>query len=98
MRVNLQAMRARAAGSATLGRFTTVARLLTGDASATADEGLAWLEDLRTALDIPGLSHYGVTSRDAADLAAAASRTSSMRGNCIALDAGELEHIIALAI
>jgi alcohol dehydrogenase class IV len=98
MRVNLAALRRRQPESPTLARFTTVARLLTASPTASADEGIAWLEALRADLDIPRLSHYGVTEGHASDLAEAASRASSMRGNCIVLGTEELHEVIARAL
>jgi alcohol dehydrogenase class IV len=94
LRVNVDALRAREPGAPALGRVAVVARLLTGDDHAGADEGGAWLERLRRDLGIPPLGHYGVTEADAAGLCEAAARASSMRGNCIALDASELRRVV----
>jgi alcohol dehydrogenase class IV len=94
MRANLQALRAREPGSPALARFDTIARLLTGDEHAGAEGGLAWLERLREDLAIPGLSTYGIGAADTGDLVEAASRASSMRGNCIALDRDELRRAL----
>jgi alcohol dehydrogenase class IV len=94
LRVNVDALRAREPGSPALGRVATVARLLTGDDRAGADECVAWLERLRLDLGIPPLGHYGITGADIADICEAAARASSMRGNCIALDASELRRVV----
>jgi alcohol dehydrogenase class IV len=98
MRVNLDALRARAAGSPVLARFDGLARLLTGDPNAPADAGVAWLDRLRADLAIPRLADYGISADDAGDLAAAASRASSMRGNCIVLEQAELFRVVDLAL
>jgi alcohol dehydrogenase class IV len=98
MRVNLDAVRQRATTQATLARFTTVARVLTGEESARADDGIAWLERLRDDLGIPPLSHYGVTAADLDPLAADAARASSMKGNCIVLEPGELRRVLDLSL
>jgi alcohol dehydrogenase class IV len=98
MRVNLDAVRQRATTPATLARFTTVARVLTGEESARADDGIAWLERLRDDLGIPPLSHYGVTAADLDPLAADAARASSMKGNCIVLEPGELRRVLDLSL
>jgi alcohol dehydrogenase class IV len=94
MRANLDALRARDPGSPALARFDTVARLLTGDEHARAEDGLAWLDGLRQALAIPRLSAYGISAAHADDLVEAASRASSMRGNCIALERDELRRVL----
>lgn len=94
VRVNVDALRARHAASPMLGRIATIARLLTGDTSAGPDECVAWLERLRTDLEVPSLSHYGITDADATELCEAATRASSMRGNCVDLDRSELRRAI----
>jgi alcohol dehydrogenase class IV len=94
MRVNLDAVRARAPGSPALARLQTIARLVTGDEAARAEDGLEWLEQLREDLAIPRLSQYGLTSAHAADLVEAACHASSMRGNCIALERDELRRAL----
>ena len=49
MRANLRALRQRAPDSAALPRFDQVARWLTGDASATADAGVQWIQQVVSA-------------------------------------------------
>jgi alcohol dehydrogenase class IV len=83
MRVNLDAINRQAAAGLIAERFASVARLLTGNPAATADDGIAWLDDLRRDLAIPRLSHYGVAAADFPDRGV--SRASSMRGNPVAL-------------
>lgn len=98
MRVNLEAVRARAPQSPVAARFATVARLLTGDEHANAEDGIALLGSLRAELGVPRLAHYGVTPAHVSALAEAGSRASSMKGNCIALEPGELRRLIEMAI
>lgn len=98
MRVNLDTLRARRPGSPTLARFAQVARWVTGDPAATADKGIAWLDALRGDLNIPRLASYGIGDAHAGALVAAASRASSMRGNCVALGDAELRRILELAM
>ena len=94
VRANLDALRRRAPASTVIARFDTLARVLCGDPQATADDGIAWLDALRRDLAIPRLSSYGLSPADVPSLAAAAARASSMRGNPIALETGELERIL----
>jgi len=49
-------------------------------------------------LNIPLLSHWGLTPAEKTDLAASALRASSMRGNPVGLDRQALEDIISKAL
>ena len=97
MAANIAALRARPAADGLL-RYDTVARLLTGHAEATADDGVAWVRALCASLAVPGLGVHGVTAAHAGDVVAGAGRASSMKGNPIALTAGELHGILAAAL
>ena len=92
MEVNLRVGRSRRI--ATLQRFDEVARMLTGNNGATADEGVAWVRETCCALKIPPLSKYGVTAADFPVLVEKAAAASSMRGNPIALTPDELREIL----
>lgn len=89
-RINLRALRARDAAGPGLGRYTEAARIITGDAKAEAEDLVPWLEGLVADLRIPPLSRYGIGEADLLTLCEKASKASSMKGNPIALDAGEL--------
>jgi alcohol dehydrogenase class IV len=93
LEVNLRALRARAPGSPVLERFDEVARILTGDPSASAEDGVVAVQHLVWSLGIPGLERYGITKRDLPDLCAKAKVASSMKANPIALDDAELHEI-----
>ena len=95
---NLGALRARSPGREALRRYDEVARVLTGRADATADEGVQWLRDLVRALKIPVLSAYGVTAADFPTINAAAAKASSMKANPVALTPDELATILAAAL
>lgn len=95
---NLAALRARSPGSEALRRYDEVARILTGRASATSDEGVQWLRALVAALKIPSLATYGVTTADIPTITAGAAKASSMKANVIALSADELAAILAAAM
>lgn len=90
MRVNLAAIRARAPGSEAERRFGEVARVLTGQETARAEDGVEWVRRLRDDLGIPGLATLGVTRGDLGSLAEAALATSSMRGNPVTLTPDEV--------
>jgi alcohol dehydrogenase class IV len=90
MNANLCALRERQPASDTLGRFESVARLLTGEDGATGDDGIEWLRRLVAELHIPGLRTYGVSREHTAELASKAAQASSMKANPIPLTREEL--------
>lgn len=98
MTINIQALRAREPESRALERYGEVARLLTGSSHATAEEGAQWVGRLCRRFEIPPLRTYGVGERDVAELAEKAVKTSSMKGNPIALTTEELQEIAKRSI
>jgi len=98
MRVNLRALRAHDPDSAALRRYDEVARILTGDDKALADDGAKWVADLCAALDIPKLGFHGITGADIPLLVENGLRASSMKPNPVVLTPGELAEILQAAI
>jgi alcohol dehydrogenase class IV len=98
MQVNVAALRARDPGGPALARYREVAALVTGEPSATIEDGLEWVGSLCRALDIPGLARYGVRESDVARLCGKARGASSMKANPIALTDAELAEIAARAL
>jgi len=94
MAVNVRALHHRMPESEALRRYDEAAQILTGDPTATADDGVAWVQELCDALDVPGLASYGITPEDFPLLIEKASRSSSMKGNPIKLTEGEMEEIL----
>ena len=88
----------RSRGSATLRRYDEVARILTGNERATAEDGVAWLGELCTALKIAPLASYGVREEDFAVLAEKAAASNSMKGNPVTLTDAELREILVAAL
>ncbi len=80
-----------------LARFRTVAILLTGDPEAEIDDGLNWLATLAKDLQVPPLRHLGVSSEEFEEVAQASLRTSSMKGNPVALGIKTLVSILETA-
>ena len=95
---NLEALRRRGDAGQTVNRFEEVARLVTGRATATADEGVQWIRTLVTDLKIPNLRAYGVTRDHTAELVEKAGKASSMRANPIVLTSEELAGILERAL
>jgi alcohol dehydrogenase class IV len=100
--VNVEALRRRAPADASanpaLRRYDEIARLLTRQPHAIADDAVLWIADLCDHLEIPPLRTYGVTEADIPDLAERAASTSSMKGNPIQLTNEELREIALRAL
>jgi alcohol dehydrogenase class IV len=95
MDVNLRAIRARAPASPALRRYETVARVLTGNEAASAEDGACWIADLCARLQVPPLRTYGVTEADWPEIVGKAEHAGSMKGNPIVLTPEELSEIAA---
>jgi alcohol dehydrogenase class IV len=96
--INVRALRARQPDSLALRRYDEVARILTGDARATAADGVAWVQELCDALRVPPLSAYGMTSADVPALVEKGAAASSMKGNPLPLTPEEMAEILARAL
>jgi alcohol dehydrogenase class IV len=96
--VNVRALQERMPGSEALRRYDEVAQILTGNAGATADAGVKWVQDLCDVLQVPSLAENGVTADDFTTLIQKASVASSMKGNPIKLTPEELEEILTRAL
>jgi alcohol dehydrogenase class IV len=95
---NIRALRERAPASPALARYDELARILTGEPTARADDGAAWLVALATELSIPGLRTYGVQEADIGRITSQARRANSMKGNPIELTNAELDSVVRAAI
>jgi alcohol dehydrogenase class IV len=98
MAANLCALQSRAPDHPALRRLEHVARLLTRDQQATAEDGVRWLERLVRELAIPSLPRYGLTSEDIPAVVEHAQRASSMKSNPVKLTGEELTDILSAAI
>ncbi len=98
MEVNVRALQQRLAGSPALRRYDEIARILTGNDGAGAEDGVAWVQDLCRALQIPSLACYGMTEKDIPSVVEKSSAASSMRGNPIELTPDELRAILERAL
>lgn len=87
---NLRAMRGMPRSAAALERAHEVGRLLLGEAGADANAAVQWLTGTAERLHVPRLGELGVTGRELPAVAELALRSSSMKGNPVALGAGEL--------
>jgi alcohol dehydrogenase class IV len=94
MEKNLRALQQRQPASGALRRYEEVARLLTRNAAASADDGVAWVKQLVADLKIPPLRAYGITVQDRSELIQRAGKASSMKANPILLTDAELGEIL----
>ena len=95
MGANVQAMRAADAGHPALERAAEMGLLLAG--RSDADAAVAWLHGLAARLRVPRLGELGVSASDHAAIAAQAQRSSSMKGNPVALGDAQLAAILDAA-
>jgi len=98
MAANLAALRLRQPDSPVLGRFDRLGQILTGDASAAADDAVSWVLSLVRDLRIPKLGAYGITPAVIPVLVEKAAQASSMKANPIPLTAAELTEILQQAL
>jgi alcohol dehydrogenase class IV len=94
---NVAALRSGHPGHPVLDRYAEIAGLLTGSATATVEDGIAWMRETVTLLGIPGLAALGLRPEHHGGIAAKAARSSSMQGNPVALSTADLELILARA-
>lgn len=94
MEINLRALRARVPQSDALRRYKDVARILTGNPAASAEDGIAWVNEIVRELEIPALNAYGIGEKDVPILVAEAARASSTKANPLVLTPEELTEVL----
>jgi alcohol dehydrogenase class IV len=95
---NVRALRERNPDGPALGRYAEIARLLTGNPQAEAEDAAPWLAGLARRLEIRPLGSYGVRAEDFPTVAAQAAKANSMKSNPTVLSDGEIQEILALAL
>jgi alcohol dehydrogenase class IV len=98
MEANIRVLRHRGAGDGPLARYRELARILTGDATAEAEDGMAWVRALVTDLAIPPLARSGLCAAEIPAVVAKAEQAASMKGNPVVLSTADLEAILAEAL
>jgi alcohol dehydrogenase class IV len=98
METNLKALQSRLPDSSSRSRYTEVARLLTGNASASAENGVTYVRELCQALNIRPLAEYGLKREDYAELVEQSQKANSMKGNPISLTNNEILELLHAAI
>jgi alcohol dehydrogenase class IV len=92
--VNYEALSRRKPNHPALDRISEVAQMLIGRRTARPEAAVEWLVDLKDALGVPGLAHYGIVESQIPVLVDAGRKASSMRGNPITLTDEELTSIL----
>jgi len=98
METNVDVLRSREPENPALARYDEVAQILTGTLEAMASDGVVWIQDLASILNIPPLSDFGITENDFPTIIEKAQLASSMKGNPIKLTDKELQNIMERAI
>jgi alcohol dehydrogenase class IV len=98
MKTNIKALQASEPQNPALGRYTELARWLTGEPGAVALDGANWASELIVKLEIPGLSSYGFAISDIDKLVRKSQSASSMKGNPLELSDDELRMILEEAL
>jgi alcohol dehydrogenase class IV len=96
--INIKALRMRAAEAPVLQRYTELAGILTQNAKAQAEDGMAWIKNLCLNLQIQSLAHLGLRKSDFPTVVANSQIASSMQGNPIRLTQEELLEILHKAL
>jgi len=98
MATNVRALQERAPAAPALTRYAEIAQILTGQATAQAADGVAWVQELCAALRIQPLADFGISAADIPTVVAKAQAASSMQGNPIVLSATELTQMLRQAL
>ena len=93
----MRALRSAQPGGPVLSRYAEVARRLTGDPAAAIEDGIAWIRQTVTQLQIPRLREFGLRPEDFGDITASAMKASSTKGNPVVLAEDDLHAILAEA-
>lgn len=79
-------------------KFDEVARILTGNNSAVAEDGAIWVKELVKKLQIPSLSDFHLSPGSFPELIEKAKNSSSMKGNPVELDNEQLYEILSRSL
>jgi alcohol dehydrogenase class IV len=96
--VNVRALRERDAEGQALARYGEIARLLTGNPRAEAEDAAVWLAELGRRMEIRPLGSYGIRVEDFPIVAAQAAKANSMKSNPTVLSDEEIKLILVLAL
>lgn len=97
-RANTQALIERQSDHPALARFQEISRMLTGNPSATMDDAVLWLTQLKNELRIPALRRFGIRDAEIPEIVQKAKASSSIRANPLPLTDEELTLVLKAAL
>ncbi len=98
VKANIAALRSRDSSSEVLKRYDEIARILTSNDTAKADDAVTWLQELCEGLEVPRLSELGLTKEIIPEVVSKAQNASSMKGNPVVLSVDELTGVLERAM
>jgi alcohol dehydrogenase class IV len=98
MDANIKALKTRQPEHPALQRYDEIAKILTDDVTATAQDAVTWTMQLVNDLKIPGLSHYEMSEDKFPEAIEKTMKASSFKGNPIVLNEDELIEILERAL
>ena len=98
MEINLEALQSRDPQSPAISRYIEVACIITGQPTARISDGIKWVQELCSQLQIPRLSGYGIKKADFSGIVMKSKDASSMKGNPISLRKAELLEVLNRAV
>ena len=98
LEANLKALQSRAPESPAINRYNEVARIITGRPTDRASEGINWIQELCSQLQVPRLAEYGIKETDFSAIIANSKNSSSMKGNPILLTETEMLDVLKKAV
>ena len=93
MEVNIEVLKEKKQEKELL-KFNEIARILAGNNSSVALDGVVWVKNLVKKLRIPSLSDFQLTAKSFPELIEKAKNSSSMKGNPVELDNRQLNEIL----
>ena len=94
MEANVRSLQKQAADALALVRFDEIAQIVNGMAEKRAVDGVLWVRDLCSTLQVPRLAEFGLKEQDLGIVADKSQKSSSMQGNPIKLTDDELIDIL----
>jgi alcohol dehydrogenase class IV len=98
MEANVKSLGSRAPDSKELTRYDEVARIITGEDTAQATDGVDWVQNICKQLKVAPLSTFGISETDIPMVVEKSKNASSMKGNPIRLTDEELTEILNRAV
>ena len=83
--------------SKSLQRYNIIARILTDNPNAQTEDAIEWIQKLCKIMQVPSLKKLGLKKKEIPAAVEQSKKSSSMKGNPIALEDSELTEILVKA-